>query len=446
MSILSPIYGRRRRPTFIILVVFVVIVFLYTTNRMFNTSTSIPSAPIPPTDNKPVADPAPNAPPKEEPPKQEPPKDEPPKEEPPKEGENKGQEEDKGKEQEDDLHMAYGIASRPGFEGYGALTKLGQLPAEHRPAPGNNKRLIVVGDVHGMITPLQNLLSKVSYDAESGRDHLVFVGDMVSEGPDSAAVVELARTLKASGVRGIHEDRVLLARGDMNSSVPEQDSFDNLERQHLSRGDYDDAIVAEALAPEDVEYLRSFPVILELGFIPTLQNAFVAHAGLVPGLDLEKQDPWPAMHMRSVLYPRVMTRKQKAKKKIEDQVNKQNEEKTGSFITDKAKQAMIDEEYENTKRPGDWDLMLPVDDYTGEDWAKAWNEIEGARAEAERRTVFYGHDTRKGLNVAANSVGLNTKCVYGGQLSAFVITGAEGGVEHETVQVDCEQEAKLADE
>lgn len=437
MSILSPIYGRRRRPTFIILVVLVVIIFLYTSNRMFNTtSTSVPSAPIPPTDNKPAADPAPNAPPKQEPPK----------EEPPKEGENKGPEQEKEKEPEDDLHMEYGIASRPGFEGYGALTKLGQLPAEHLPAAGNNKRLIVVGDVHGMISPLQTLLSKISYDAESGRDHLIFVGDMVSEGPDSAAVVELARTLKASGVRGIHEDRVLLARGDMNSSVPDQDSFDNLERQHLSRGDYDDAIVAESLTPEDVDYLRSFPVILELGFIPTLQNTFVAHAGLVPGLDLAKQDPWPAMHMRSVVYPRVAARKQKAKKKVEEMVKKNNEEKTGSFITDKAKDALIDEEYEKTKRPGDWDLLLPVDDYSGEDWAKAWNDIEGARGEAERRTIFYGHDTRNGLNVAANSVGLNTKCVYGGQLSAFVMTGAAAGVEHETVQVDCEQEAKLVDD
>lgn len=442
MSILSPIYGRRRRPTFIILVVFVVIVFLYTTNRMFNTSsTSVPSAPIPPTENKPAADPAPNAPPKEEPPKQEPPK-----EEPPKEGENKAQEQDKAKDEENDLHMEYGIASRPGFEGYGALTKLGQLPAEHRPAPGNNKRLIFVGDVHGMIDPLQNLLSQVSYDAESGRDHLVFLGNMVTEGPDSAAVVELARTLKASGVRGIHEDRVLIARGDMNATVPERDSFDTMERQHLSHGDYTDTIVAESLTPENVEYLRSFPVILELGNIPTLQNAFVAHAGLVPGLELERQDPWPAMHMRSVLYPRVMTRKQKAKKKIEDWVKKQDEEKTVNVVTDKAKQAMIDEEYEKTKRAADWDVMLPVDDYSGEDWAKAWNEIEGARPEAERRTVFYGHDTRKGLNVAANSVGLNTKCVYGGQLSAFIVTGAAGGVEHETVQVECEEEAKLVDD
>ncbi|KAL2111168.1 hypothetical protein VUR80DRAFT_216 [Thermomyces stellatus] len=408
MSVLPLVSSRRRRPTCVLLLVAAVFAFLYTSNRVFSASpTSIPSAGSGREDR------------------------------PPSEGSSQGQ----NKQEEDDIHMDYGTSSRPNFDGYGKLTKLGKLSEEHLPAQGNNKRLIIIGDVHGMITPLKALLAKVGFNAESGNDHLIFVGNMVSEGPDSAAVVDLAQSVKASGVRGVHEDRVLLAR---EASYADQDAFDDLQQQHLSHGDYDDRIVAESLSPQNIEYLSSFPVILELGYIPTLQNAFVVHAGLVPGLELEKQDPWPAMHMRSVVYPRDAARRQKAKKKVEEDIK--NSDTWFGFVSRKSKQALIDEEYEKTKRPWDRDLALPVDDYSGEDWAKAWDVVEGSRSEADRRTVFYGHDTRNGLNIGTNAIGLNSKCVYGGQLSAFVITGSASGVEHETVQVDCEQEAKLVDD
>lgn len=407
MSVLSLISSRRRRPTLVLLLVAAVLAFLYTSNRIsYAPPTSIPSAPRPGAGSAPDGRPA---------------------------GEVDDEEQEEQKK-EDDIQMEYGTSSRPGFDGYGQLTKLGKLPEEHLPAQGNNKRLIVIGDVHGMITPLQALLAKIAFNAESGNDHLVFVGDMVSEGPDSAAVVELAQSVKASGVRGVHEDRVLLAR----ETISDQDTHDDLQQQHLSHGDYDDRIVAEALSPQNVEYLSAFPVILELGNIPTLENTFAVHAGLVPGLDLEKQDPWPAMHMHSVVYPREMARLEKAKKKVEDDANNS----WFSFTSRRSRKALAAEEYERTRRPWDRDLVLPVDDYSGEDWAKAWDVIESARNEGERRSVFYGHDTKNGLSVGAYAIGLNTKCVYGGQLSAFVISGGASGVEHETVQVECEQEAK----
>lgn len=401
MRVLSLLYGRRRRPTFLLLLAGVVFTFFYTSNRIYSTREgAVPGHP--------------------------------------------GEGPDDRRPEDDDIHMDYGTSSRPGFDGYGQLKKLERLPAEHLPTPDNNKRLIVVGDVHGMLAPLQALLAKVDYGAEPGRDHVVFVGDLVGEGPDSAAVVSLAQSLGASGVRGVLEDRVLLAR-DSGSVAPAGDE-DMLEEQHLSHGDYDDRRVAEALTPGAVEYLSALPVILELGPLPTLQNAFVAHAGLVPGLDLAKQDPWPAMHMRSVVYPRETARHEKAQKKVMDEIAQSGQWKITGFLTRGATQSRIDAEYEWTRRPWDRDLVLPVDDYSGEDWARAWDEVEGRRPEADRRTVFYGHDTRAGLNVGTNAVGLNTKCVYGGQLSAFVITGGASGVEHETVQVDCEKKAELVED
>ena len=43
-------------------------------------------------------------------------------------------------------------------------------------------------------------------------DHLIFVGDIVAKGPDSLGVIDLARSLGASCVRGNHEERVARIR------------------------------------------------------------------------------------------------------------------------------------------------------------------------------------------------------------------------------------------
>ncbi len=54
----------------------------------------------------------------------------------------------------------------------------------------------VIGDVHGEIGPLRELLGRLGYDAAGkhadGR-RLVFVGDLGDRGPDSPAVFELVR-------------------------------------------------------------------------------------------------------------------------------------------------------------------------------------------------------------------------------------------------------------
>lgn len=82
--------------------------------------------------------------------------------------------------------------------------------------------LDVVGDIHGELEALQNLLSHLGYDPDGrhseGR-HLVFVGDLVDRGPDSPAVVQRVRGLVESGaaqmVLGNHELNLL--RGEFKS-------------------------------------------------------------------------------------------------------------------------------------------------------------------------------------------------------------------------------------
>lgn len=67
-------------------------------------------------------------------------------------------------------------------------------------------RLIAVGDVHGCVDELQALLRRC--DFRPG-DLVVFLGDLVSKGPDSLGVVQMARELGAIGVRGNHDFEVI---------------------------------------------------------------------------------------------------------------------------------------------------------------------------------------------------------------------------------------------
>ncbi len=77
-------------------------------------------------------------------------------------------------------------------------------------------RTFAIGDIHGDLAHLERLLTRLpSLTAE---DTLVFLGDYIDRGPDSAGVVARVRTLQADGpmkvvaLRGNHEDAWLQIR------------------------------------------------------------------------------------------------------------------------------------------------------------------------------------------------------------------------------------------
>jgi bis(5'-nucleosyl)-tetraphosphatase (symmetrical) len=63
------------------------------------------------------------------------------------------------------------------------------------------KRTIIVGDVHGCLDELQELLAKVRYD--SAVDELVLVGDLVGKGPKSYEVIQFVKSNNIKCVLGI---------------------------------------------------------------------------------------------------------------------------------------------------------------------------------------------------------------------------------------------------
>ena len=77
--------------------------------------------------------------------------------------------------------------------------------------------IYAVGDIHGQRDKLRSLLGLLKEEGMSDADLLVFVGDYVDRGPNTAGVIETLLSLKASRpntvfLRGNHEQMMLDAR------------------------------------------------------------------------------------------------------------------------------------------------------------------------------------------------------------------------------------------
>lgn len=71
-------------------------------------------------------------------------------------------------------------------------------------------RLLAIGDIHGRGDALGTLLEVVSVDPS---DRLVFLGDYIDGGPDSAMALDLVREMvdrkRAVALRGNHDDELI---------------------------------------------------------------------------------------------------------------------------------------------------------------------------------------------------------------------------------------------
>lgn len=172
------------------------------------------------------------------------------------------------------------------------------LPPRAVPA---GERVYAVGDIHGRLDLLDDLLARIDAD-DAGRPaaatQLVFLGDLVDRGPDTAGVVERLMTLAADGARarfilGNHEEIFLRALGgDMESlrlfvRIGGREtilSYGVSERDY-DRTDYDEllALIRRAVPEAHVDFMKSFEDRIEIG-----DYAFV-HAGVRPGVPLDDQ-------------------------------------------------------------------------------------------------------------------------------------------------------------
>jgi hypothetical protein len=140
-------------------------------------------------------------------------------------------------------------------------------------------RTIVVGDVHGCSGELERLLELVRY--EEG-DDLLFLGDLLSRGPDPLGVLSVVRRTRARGVLGNHDDVLLQWR------------VAKLRRDEDLRLGKDKRKLAEQLESADWAVLESLELWIDL---PGHELRLV-HAGVVPGLPMEAQPVEALLSMR----------------------------------------------------------------------------------------------------------------------------------------------------
>ena len=177
--------------------------------------------------------------------------------------------------------------------------KLRKEPGWPKGSPG--KRLYAIGDVHGCFEELVALLDLIKQDLRARprkETHMVFLGDLIDRGPDSAAVIDLlARRppdfAKCHFIRGNHEEMMVrcltgeprlisswLEHGGRSCAVsygvdpaqlyePDPDRLEHLLLSHIPK--------------DDLDFIAGFADQVRFG------DYLLVHAGVRPGRPLAEQ-------------------------------------------------------------------------------------------------------------------------------------------------------------
>lgn len=170
-----------------------------------------------------------------------------------------------------------------------------------QPRGPRGHRAYVVGDIHGRLDLLDQLLMKIDDDVQrrpARKTLLVFVGDLIDRGPQSAHVIERLRTYRRPGVRpifllGNHEEVLLRILNGEGQLITKWRWFGGAEclqsygvdPEQIARLEEADAVAAvrQAIPKKHVEFLESFVDSCRFG------DYLFVHAGIRPGVALDQQ-------------------------------------------------------------------------------------------------------------------------------------------------------------
>jgi bis(5'-nucleosyl)-tetraphosphatase (symmetrical) len=228
-------------------------------------------------------------------------------------------------------------------------------------------RTFIVGDVHGCLQELKELLHVAGH--RRGTDRLILLGDMIDRGPESAGVLRFAREVNADCILGNHEEkhlrwrrheRVLTATGKRNPMEP----FPEVK-----------LVTHASLAEEDWSFLEGLPHYLDVA-----PGVVAVHAGLEPSVAFASQRPNVLLRCRWI-------------------------DRT------KNRMASLDQDEPDLKQP-------PNSDF----WTARWDGPE---------SVIYGHHVHSKdypdcamTPAGAMCAGIDTGCCFGGRLTGVLFEGA----------------------
>jgi bis(5'-nucleosyl)-tetraphosphatase (symmetrical) len=254
--------------------------------------------------------------------------------------------------------------------------------------------IFAIGDVQGCHQQLKQLIKQLPKKSK-----IICVGDLVNRGPDSLGALRTLKALQESGqaecILGNH-DLHLLAR---DAGIRGPKSLDTL-----------DDILKAPDRQELIDWLRHRPIALYSG--KDHFNTMFVHAGILPQWDVTK-----TLELAHEL-EKVLRHKNYAKSLVEMYGNTPNQW--------------------NDKLKGAERLRVIINSFTRLRFCTAKGVMEFASKEGagdapkgympwfavpNRKTqdtkVVFGHWSTLGLLKKKNIVGLDTGCVWGGQLTAM---------------------------
>jgi serine/threonine protein phosphatase 1 len=142
------------------------------------------------------------------------------------------------------------------------------------------QRIFIVGDIHGCLNPLKTLMETIDWRPD--QDRLIFIGDYIDRGENSKGVVDyilelMNRSSLIQCLKGNHEDMLLnyFNNGDIGTYLY-NGGRTTLTSYTKSNGD--------VYFPSDhISFFQSLLTLIEL------DDYYVVHAGLQPGVDIHKQ-------------------------------------------------------------------------------------------------------------------------------------------------------------
>jgi serine/threonine protein phosphatase 1 len=237
---------------------------------------------------------------------------------------------------------------------------LGKGGIHFRDARGpDGMALYAVGDVHGRLDLLKSMFAAIAADRDSRKPRdwrIILLGDYVDRGPDSRGVIDFIIKAQEQGdgrivpLAGNHDVGFLefLAEGDPGGIFANYGGAETA----LSYGtklDFGSATMfrasqralAAATPKGHVAFLRTLLFSVEVG------DFFFCHAGIRPGVALDKQDPldltWirEEFHQHEKLHPKVIVHGHTPTPEPEVLPNRVNLD-TGAFATGRLTALVID--------------------------------------------------------------------------------------------------------
>jgi bis(5'-nucleosyl)-tetraphosphatase (symmetrical) len=230
------------------------------------------------------------------------------------------------------------------------------------------RRTIVIGDVHGCLDELQELLRVI--DVRRDQDHLIFPGDLVDRGPkvnETVRFIHEGAILNGWDVTlGNHEEKHLrwAKHEELRRKVGKKNPMKPFDLQRQ--------VEHEGLSTEEKEWLGSLPAFVR--FKDGERNWIATHAGVPSDFPIEDQN------IRTLVRTRW------------------TDEKTGAYAS-----------------TGDPNKIPEGAHY----WALSWMGPE---------SIVHGHIVMDEVRIDRQgpflmTVGIDTGCCFGGKLTAAVFTG-----------------------